>query len=124
MTSDPKSAVDSKVDPKLSFEDALARVEQVVRSLEGGELGLGASIESYEQAVSHLKHCYGLLATAERRVELLTAIGPEGEALVTAFDDTATASSSESSPGRRKRATKKPGTSSDDSPGDLLSGLD
>ncbi len=127
MSTDSKPTEPKPIDKSLSFEESLTKVEQVVRSLEEGQLGLGPSIEAYEQAVSHLKYCYGLLAAAERRVELLTAVSPEGEALTAPFDDVATQAASEAAPARRKRAIKKGSTGGDasgDAAADLLSGLD
>lgn len=113
------------VDSQLSFEESLSQVERVVRELENGQLPLGDSIGAYEQAVAHLKHCYGLLSAAERRVQLLTAVDENGQATTVAFDDEATASGSQAAPARRKRAVKKSSTDSDtDGASDLLSGLE
>ena len=57
---------------ECSFEDSLAALEQVVHDLEDGNLGLTQSLDRYETGVKHLKRCYRLLESAERRIELLT----------------------------------------------------
>ena len=56
---------------KEKFEDHLKKVEEVVRSLESGKLGLDDSMEKYEQGVSALKQCYRLLEKAEMKIKLL-----------------------------------------------------
>lgn len=73
-----------------SFEQALAALEQIVRDLEDGRLGLAESLARYEQGVKLLKNCYTQLEQAERRIELLTGIDAAGNAVVAPFDDTAT----------------------------------
>ena len=70
---------------ELSFEAALARLEQVVDRLEGGDLELEAALASFEEGVRLTRHCAEHLDAAERRIEVLLE---EGAALVTRpFDD-------------------------------------
>ena len=69
------------------FEAALARLEAIVHALEDGELGLGGALGQYEDGVKLLKHCYGLLERAERRIELLCGTDAQGNPLAEAFDD-------------------------------------
>lgn len=87
-----------------SFEQALAALEQIVRDLEDGRLGLAESLTRYEQGVKMLKNCYVQLETAERRIELLTGIDAAGNAVVAPFDDAATLSgdNAESQPRSRR----------------------
>ncbi len=56
---------------KMKFEEALARLEQIVDELEGGDLTLDDSIAKYEEGVKTLKQCYAILHDAEKRVEIL-----------------------------------------------------
>jgi exodeoxyribonuclease VII small subunit len=56
---------------QLSFEDALAELDQIVRSLEGGTLKLDAAIQAFERGVKLRRHCEGKLAEVEARVEAL-----------------------------------------------------
>ena len=65
----PTSA--SEVKPK-DFEDALAKLEAIVKELERGELSLEASLARYEQGVSLARFCNGKLEEAEKRIEVLT----------------------------------------------------
>lgn len=52
----------------LSFEDALAELEQIVRGLEGGQQKLEDAITAYERGAALRKHCEAKLAQAEARV--------------------------------------------------------
>jgi exodeoxyribonuclease VII small subunit len=53
---------------KMSFEDALAELEQIVRGLEGGQQKLEDAITAYERGAALRKHCEAKLAEAEARV--------------------------------------------------------
>ena len=52
---------------KMSFEDALAELEQIVRGLEGGQQKLEDAITAYERGAALRKHCEAKLAEAEAR---------------------------------------------------------
>jgi exodeoxyribonuclease VII small subunit len=52
----------------LSFEDALAELEQIVRNLEGGQQKLEDAITAYERGAALRRHCEAKLAEAEARV--------------------------------------------------------
>jgi exodeoxyribonuclease VII small subunit len=52
----------------MSFEDALAELEQIVRGLEGGQLKLEDAIACYERGAALRRHCEAKLMEAEARV--------------------------------------------------------
>ena len=52
----------------LSFEDALAELEQIVRGLESGQQRLEDAITAYERGALLRRHCETKLAEAEARV--------------------------------------------------------
>jgi exodeoxyribonuclease VII small subunit len=52
----------------LSFEDALAELEQIVRGLESGQQKLEDAIGAYERGATLRRHCEAKLAEAEARV--------------------------------------------------------
>ena len=52
----------------LSFEDALAELEQIVRGLESGQQKLEDAIGAYERGAALRSHCEAKLAEAEARV--------------------------------------------------------
>ena len=49
----------------------VARLQEIVESLEGGELSLEASLEKFAEGVALVKRGEKLLAEAEKRVEQL-----------------------------------------------------
>lgn len=56
----------------LSFEEALARLEQIVAHLEGDQLDLEASILAYEEGLKLARYCLEQLRTAELRIQQLS----------------------------------------------------
>lgn len=56
---------------KETFEDHLRQVEEAVKALEGGTLGLEESIEHYETGIKSLRKCYTILEEAEKKIQLL-----------------------------------------------------
>ncbi len=72
------------------FEEAIERLEAIVRALEEGKVGLEEALGRYEEGVKMLRHAHALLERAERRVELLTGVDPEGRPQTEPFDDRAT----------------------------------
>ncbi len=65
------------VKPK-DFEDALRKLEGIVKELEDGELSLEKSLARYEQGVRLARFCNSKLEEAEKRVEMLQT-NEEGE---------------------------------------------
>ena len=57
----------------LSFEDALAELEKIVRGLEGGQQKLEDAIGAYERGALLRRHCEAKLAEAEARVQAIVA---------------------------------------------------
>lgn len=57
----------------MSFEEAMSALEQVVTSLERGEVPLEASIALYERGAALKAHCATKLKQAEDKVEMIRA---------------------------------------------------
>jgi exodeoxyribonuclease VII small subunit len=57
----------------MSFEDALAELERIVRGLEGGQLKLEDAITAYERGATLRSHCESKLTEAEARVQTIVA---------------------------------------------------
>ena len=53
------------------FEAALARLEDIVRELERGDLPLEQSLKLFEEGIKLSRICHKRLDEAERRVEIL-----------------------------------------------------
>jgi exodeoxyribonuclease VII small subunit len=60
-------------DAPRTFEEALAELDEVVRRLEGGEVGLEEAVALFEAGRRHLAVCRERLAAAQQRIEELTA---------------------------------------------------
>lgn len=116
------SATTSDTEKPPTFEQALERLEAIVRDLEEGRIGLAEAMQRYEQGVSLLKQCYGMLESAEQRIELLTGVDADGRAVTTKFEHIeSTAQAAQEQPRSRRRSTakKEPAserTESDDEP--------
>lgn len=79
-SSPPDAAAD------LSFEAALQRLEEIVRTLERGEAPLDQSIELYQEGDKLKRHCEARLKAAQARIEQI-AFGADGKPSgVTPFD--------------------------------------
>jgi exodeoxyribonuclease VII small subunit len=57
----------------LSFEQALKLLEQVVTSVESGNLPLDRAIGSYEKGTGLIQHLRGLLSKAEEKLRVLNS---------------------------------------------------
>lgn len=67
-----KKNIDAATEPEERFETLVAAVEKALHELEGGELPLEDALKRYEQGVTALRKCYGILKQAEAKVMLLT----------------------------------------------------
>lgn len=69
----------------LSFEDALAELEKIVRGLEGGQMKLEDAITCYERGAALRRHCEAKLSEAEARVQAIVERA-DGSLAVKAMD--------------------------------------
>ena len=53
---------------KMSFEEALNELEEIVRGIESGDTDLDAAIQAYERGAALKRHCDGKLREAEEKV--------------------------------------------------------
>ena len=74
---------ETKIKPvdKMSFEEALAELEGIVRQLETGDVELEKSIAIYERGAALKAHCEARLKSAELKVEQIVqgTNGPKPE---------------------------------------------
>lgn len=77
---------------KMSFEQALARLDEIVSALEAGDIGIEDSITHYEEAMQLKAHCQRILDHAEQRIRRIQ-IDAAGEVTAAEFgaDDEAAA---------------------------------
>jgi exodeoxyribonuclease VII small subunit len=91
-----------------TFENGLAELQNLVRVLEEGALGLDESIAHFERGISLLRRCYQALERAEQKIELLTGFDRTGNPVTTPFDGSATLDASNAAPSKRQsRAARK-----------------
>jgi len=62
---------------KLSFEEALAQLEEIVRQLESGSGKLDDAISAYEKGAHLKRHCEAKLAEAKAKVDKIS-LAPDG----------------------------------------------
>ncbi|MEM9364927.1 MAG: exodeoxyribonuclease VII small subunit [Planctomycetota bacterium] len=93
---DPKeqaSAPDRSVDasePEEDFETLLMQIETTVSDLESGRLSLNESLQRYETAVSKMRSCYDLLSAAEQKIQRLSGVDEQGQAVLRDITDSVT----------------------------------
>lgn len=57
---------------KLTFEQNMNRLEQIINMLEKGEAQLEESLSLFEEGVKISKDCMSILDSAEQKIKLLT----------------------------------------------------
>ena len=77
-----KQASDRESTGDWSFEQALKRLEELVRRLEQGNAPLEQSLTEYAEAVELLRVCQGKLDDAQGRIEVLCGFDAQGEPIV------------------------------------------
>ncbi len=53
------------------FETALQRLEEIVKTMEGGNLPLAPALDLFEEGMKLSQFCHSKLEEAERKVEIL-----------------------------------------------------
>ncbi|HTI02074.1 MAG TPA: exodeoxyribonuclease VII small subunit [Acidisoma sp.] len=66
----PPNAAGGEV-AQLSFEEALAELEKIVRGLESGQQKLEEAITAFERGSALRRHCEAKLAEAETRIQAI-----------------------------------------------------
>ncbi len=74
-----------KEQSKLSFEDALNELENLVEKMEGDEISLEESLQFFERGVVLTRTCQEALSAAEQKVQILT--GESQNPTLETFDD-------------------------------------
>jgi len=57
---------------EITFEQALARLEEIVRMLESGSAPLDTSLSMFEEGVKLVRLCNDKLDNAEQKIKILT----------------------------------------------------
>ncbi|MDD4102631.1 MAG: exodeoxyribonuclease VII small subunit [Kiritimatiellae bacterium] len=75
----------AKKEDKISFEDALKRLEEIVETMESGEVDLDRMVAAFEEGQKLVKLCTEKLNEVEAKIEKIVKCGPEG-AVVEKFE--------------------------------------
>lgn len=62
----------------MDFEKKLNRLEEIVRSMEKGDLTLEQSLEVFEEGVKLSRECHTQLNDAEQKVQILLKTNADG----------------------------------------------
>ncbi|OHB80312.1 MAG: exodeoxyribonuclease VII small subunit [Planctomycetes bacterium RBG_16_55_9] len=57
---------------KLSFEEAIKELTEIVARIEQGQIALQDSLQQYEKGMGLIKHCRTILQEAEKRIEKIS----------------------------------------------------
>ena len=71
---------------KLGFEESLAKLEEIVRHLEKGDMPLSESLKLFEEGTSLLTSCSKMLDDAEQKVVKLRK-GSDRQPVETPFEE-------------------------------------
>ncbi len=71
---------------KDNFEEALSRLEEIVRELEKGEIGIEEALKLFEEGTGLSKLCAKKLSNVEKRVEILKK-GEKNEEVLELFQE-------------------------------------
>ena len=75
----------SKMSEKMSFEQSLARLDEIVKLLEGGNAPLEQSMKLYEEGIALVRFCNGELDKTESKIKLLRQ-GGDGQIIADNLD--------------------------------------
>lgn len=64
---------------KLSFEEAIKELTEIVGRIEQGQIPLQDSLQQYEKGMGLIKHCRTILQEAEKRIEKISQEKPQEE---------------------------------------------
>ncbi len=65
---------------KLSFEESLQALEEIVKGLESGDVKLDEAIQNYERGAALKRHCETKLREAQLKIEKI-ALDADGTAM-------------------------------------------
>lgn len=69
----------AKKQPDFNFEEALEELEELVSSMEDGELSLEDSLKAFEKGIKLTRECQSALKKAEQKVQILLDESGESE---------------------------------------------
>ena len=73
-------------EPSQNFEASMARLEQIVRAMERGDVPLEESLKLFEEGTALVRRCGKLLDEAELKISKVVK-GPDGAPVETEFHE-------------------------------------
>ena len=70
---------------KMSFEESMARLEQIVRAMERGDVALEESLKLFQEGTELVKNCSSLLEEAQLQVKKIM-VAADGSPVEEDFD--------------------------------------
>lgn len=70
---------DEQITPQPSLEESFAGLEEIIRSLENGQLSLDESFRLYNEGIELIKNCNTQLDKTEKQIIILNKNGDEDE---------------------------------------------
>jgi len=64
---------------EIKFEKALERLQEIVETLENGNIDIEKSLEYYEEGINLIKQCSSKLKKIENKIALLNEIDEDEE---------------------------------------------
>ena len=90
-----------------SFEQAMEKLDSIVRRLEQGGESLDEALAEYAEAIKLMKLCHKKLEKVERRIEILSGVDAQGNPITEPLDLDDDATDDETPSSRKKKATRK-----------------
>lgn len=70
----------------MTFEESMARLEQIVRAMERGDVALEASLKLFQEGTELVRNCQKLLDEAQLQVKMIMT-APDGSPVEEEFRD-------------------------------------
>lgn len=72
--------------PNKTFEESMARLEQIVRTMERGDAALEESLKLFQEGTELVRNCQKLLEDAQLKVKMIMT-APDGSPVEEDFHD-------------------------------------
>ena len=71
---------------KMSFEESMERLEQIVRAMERGDVALEESLKLFQEGTELVRSCAKLLDNAQMQIQMVMT-APDGSPVMEDFAD-------------------------------------
>ena len=71
---------------KMTFEESMERLQQIVRAMERGDVALEESLDLFREGTALVKECSRMLDEAQLQISKVT-VGTDSQPVLEGFDD-------------------------------------